>query len=1023
MLDRKELILLKVAALLHDPPHKAWIVLGRYRAGKAPEESGDREHGLKAHEREALRLAGEILEDTPLRDAVNLIFNDVVRRADRLASSIDRVLHSSLDSDEIWGTVDLVNMFDPEHGRIRNEGKVPDRKAVEAYVRELRDALRETMKSKDYVTAYHALYALMEALWFKNVGLVGPADTRVPTHTIFDHLYATATAVNIVSDEAQGPYGGFLVLLDIAGIQSFISKARKASDYWAGSWLISAISWYLVREVIEKIGPDCLIMPTARINPFYLTWLLGKVRESYGRLARIIEDTFKNLVRYGWPRDPVIPGSLVLALPGNTLQILGATAGRSINPEEGLREYFLRRYINAWREVISAVKEGLGGDVDRALALIEDVPPMMLRVKVVKFSDVYDELLSKIGRHAEALLYHHALTKLFSKKLSETITVEPGAFLSWDEAIGKDRNYRLCSMCGKLPSVTTEELPKELKEKLLIKVEGGREERLCPYCLIKRAIRYYDGRKGVLGRVVERLVGQGVEIREGGEVVFPSVSDIATVWAKLELLRMINEVRNTEVIRALLNEIIRLLSGKQEVSNAGMPWRRGLRLPKVEEPENIGGVPAILRSMLSSIKRKWGDADPRYLLALLLVMEDAENLILGRESMLDKAVNNLGSELLSKRMSKVSKSLKRYYVILKADADSMGEVLSGRKALISYRGDWRKERESALSLYYETVLGDRVLSMYPRVKDIVRGSVKKLNEVLKEYEKRFNLKEDHRIFIPVSLSYHSCASRALMITALRDVRAVEEYGTVIYAGGDDLLAIIPAVVGVYGDNKVRPTLIDVVIRTRSAFWADTEDGFLRGAGISPALRATGRSYSLMISHYRDPMGALIEQAEEGLKRAKSAVVKSVSSKKGSDKEGVRRKDSTCIGYGRGSPKYVVIPNGTGKGSCNVLRTLEELFTMIKRGILSEGVPNDIEAWESIIKELLLRNHTAKKAVSALKYILDRNSRPPLREKVERFAEDFIQGLKDLTITVEGGAETWVPLALFRALKLMQGGDR
>ncbi len=1011
MLSGRDLMLLKVAALLHDPPHKAWIVLNKYRVSESLEEGQDIGHELKAHEREARRLATKILEGTPLEGAVGLMFEDIVKQADRLASSIDRVLHSSEESGgrRPWGTVDVANMFDPnpKHGRIKNEGKVPNKDAVSEYAKKLNDVLRETVKNNDYVTAYHALYALMEAQWFKEVSLVGPADTRIPNHTIFDHLYATATAVNIVASKARGkPYGGFLILLDITGIQSFISKARKASDYWAGSWLISAIAWYLVREVIEKIGPDCLVMPTARANPFYLTWLLGRAKvRGYSKLAKTLENTFNKLVKYGWPRDPVIPGTLVLILPGNALQILGTAVNDDVR--EAVREYFLNRYVEVWREVVDAVKEGLGKDVSDALALIEDTPPTLLRVNVVDFSEVHDELLRKIREYADAFLYHHALTKLFSKKLSEIISVEPGSFLDWEKVIGSSGNYELCSVCGKLPAVTeklAEKLSGEIKDKLLIKRKGGREEKLCPYCLVKRAIRYYGSGGGVLNRVVERLVGQGVKVREGSEVVFPSTSDVAALWAKLELLRVVNRVRDTRVVNDLLNEVIKLLSRKP---------------PSIKDLDRIEGIPTALRDELSRIKECWGDEDPRYLLALLLVMEDAEDLMLSSENILGKVVKSIGSNLLSEYLRKVEGSIRKYYVILKADADNMGEILSGRKALVDHEGDWRERREEVLAKYYEEVLGEEVLREHPESGDAVWDSAKRLNLVLEKYEKLFNIRGNRKVFMPVSLSYHSCASRALMMTALKDIEIVGRYGSVIYAGGDDLLALVPTVARVCGSGEVTLTLLDAVISTREAFWASTKDGFLRGAGVSPALRAAGRSYSLMIAHYKDPMGVLIEQAEEGLGKAKDAELKKLNG------DEVGKKDSTCIMYGRGSPQYVVIPNRVGGERYSTLRALGELFTMVKGGVISEGTPRDVESWEEAILGVLrgYRNNSVEKAINVLRYVLKRNSRHTSWKRIEGFISDYIQELKDFTVTGEEEPEAWVPLTLFKALKLVQGGDR
>jgi CRISPR-associated protein Cmr2 len=113
-------------------------------------------------------------------------------------------------------------------------------------------------------------------MWL-NKGLpVSPADTRVPTHTIFDHLYAATSILNIAVEDKPS---GYLALLDIPGIQSFVGSARKAGDFWAGSWILSRVSWKTAQKLIEKYGPDVLITPSPRLNPYLVQHLVETLKD------------------------------------------------------------------------------------------------------------------------------------------------------------------------------------------------------------------------------------------------------------------------------------------------------------------------------------------------------------------------------------------------------------------------------------------------------------------------------------------------------------------------------------------------------------------------------------------------------------------------------------------------------------------------------------------------------------------------------------------------------------------------
>lgn len=89
-----------------------------------------------------------------------------------------------------------------------------------------------------------------------------PADTRIPDHSIWDHLdLVSAFAGAFAADPGGMPA---LLALSIGPVQSFIAAARKTEDLWAGSHLLSRLAWEVMRPICERFGPDAILFPRLR---------------------------------------------------------------------------------------------------------------------------------------------------------------------------------------------------------------------------------------------------------------------------------------------------------------------------------------------------------------------------------------------------------------------------------------------------------------------------------------------------------------------------------------------------------------------------------------------------------------------------------------------------------------------------------------------------------------------------------------------------------------------------------------
>ncbi|MCX7753601.1 MAG: type III-B CRISPR-associated protein Cas10/Cmr2, partial [Blastocatellia bacterium] len=102
-----------------------------------------------------------------------------------------------------------------------------------------------------------------------------PADTRVPDHSIWDHLdLASAFAGAFAADPEGEPA---LLVFAIGPVQPFIAAARKMEDLWAGSHLLSRLAWEAMRPLCEELGPDAVLFPRLRGIAQVDVWLRDRM--------------------------------------------------------------------------------------------------------------------------------------------------------------------------------------------------------------------------------------------------------------------------------------------------------------------------------------------------------------------------------------------------------------------------------------------------------------------------------------------------------------------------------------------------------------------------------------------------------------------------------------------------------------------------------------------------------------------------------------------------------------------------
>ncbi len=145
-----------------------------------------------------------------------------------------------------------------------------------------------------------------------------PADTRIPDHSIWQHLDTTA-AMHVAYGGRQAP--AFLSF-SVGPVQSFIASARSVRDLWSGSMILSWLVMQAMVPILEQCGPAAIVYPGIRGNPLLDLWLRrrGALRERVtvpSRAARKI---------------PCLPNRFLALVPGTEASALAEqieSAGRA----------------------------------------------------------------------------------------------------------------------------------------------------------------------------------------------------------------------------------------------------------------------------------------------------------------------------------------------------------------------------------------------------------------------------------------------------------------------------------------------------------------------------------------------------------------------------------------------------------------------------------------------------------------------------------------------------------------------
>ncbi|SHK76395.1 CRISPR-associated protein, Cmr2 family [Rhodothermus profundi] len=523
------------------------------------------------------------------------------------------------------------------------------------------------------------------------------------------------------------PEPAFLVF-SIGPVQEFIAAARRTQDLWMGSWLLSYLTWRAIESLAEEYGPDVVVFPSLRGQPLCDHWL----HTTHNLPCRPSE---ADLAR------PTFPNKFVALL-----SIQEAARGAE-KAEKAVRE--------EWKQLSEALYQELS-----VCFPADEQTRQLWEAQIQQHLEVYWVVLPWIGAdnapgkpQAEAVkaTYRALLPPDGSWPFEEIYQVldQSGRYdPNWgtvysllydlaDRAFNARKNLRnfepvceegpKCTLCGQRAALRS-------KQHNARRFWGQTANS-------RRAQRKYDIKPDGKERLcavcaVKRFVQREVLAQKIGlRSSFPSTSEISAATFKAQVLDNLDDTHIKQALQTFFDHVDQI------------------QLPQTVSEDAIPYLQAKARSR-GELAQKLLRLDGEYLFSEAWTPNVLEETIPGITA--EQAQE--GRRCLNQLYEAIDMRPKKYYAVLYMDGDQMGRWLSGTHEKLA----------SFASI------------LHPDVANVLQNDA--------QWQRVLN----QRRFITPAV--HAAISSALASFSLKLVRYVieERYaGRVVYAGGDDVLALLP----------------------------------------------------------------------------------------------------------------------------------------------------------------------------------------------------------------------------------------
>lgn len=666
-----------------------------------------------------------------------------------------------------------------------------------------------------------------------------PADTRIPDHSIWDHLDLTSAFAGAFAADKKGnatDQGGeaALLSLSIGPVQSFITAARKMDDLWAGSHLLSRLAWEAMRPVCEQLGPDAILFPRLRGIPQVDLWLRDQMNLPNELFASC--DWNKG----GTDANPLFSA----ALPNRFVALVPASQAKAIaeSVETAVRKWFQELGEDVVTLLLSTA--GYSGEQENITTPYEQMKAQLQGFPEVHWAAVPFALIHPRNKEKQTDLDITQLSA--SMKPFFTGDGEPGFLDSpaWKilqkEIQWGDNTTFFAPNPGVLyPAVF------DLAERVMAAAKANR-----PFEQTKQEgwrcsltgesewlttdseqLHWNQNYRQRQGTIWTKIADKKPSWAKKGEHL-GGLSAIKRLWPTLFAEQVGDALGNKEIGRFVVSTHTMALAHQLE-KNRGADISGDLKA-RLEQQDRV----ALPRKLAKQIHR--GKIDlvariPGWLEAARDADDDGKSL--------DEAQREIRKLLGTKEET--------YYALIMMDGDRMGAILSGdekTRTTISYRD-----------------------SFHPQVHKGFDEAASR-QKLIQDYGKQAR---------PVSPNRHLAISGALndfSQTVARHVVEEENLGRLIYAGGDDVLAMLPVADLLFTMQRLRHAYSGTVPDDEAVDWSELrgrkklvcKGGFawLNGRLMRMMGEHATASCGAVIAHHQAPLSAVLRELRSAEKRAK-----------------------------------------------------------------------------------------------------------------------------------------------------------
>lgn len=502
---------------------------------------------IKTHEIRAKNYAEKLKVD----------YNGIPHGSDEIASCMERSL---LPRDKIYQDFNEVRhpLCDGKIGiTLSNEEK---KKIFESVERTFEKIANKIKDRDEKFTFFYLWRNLLDEIfeevknenWAKYLPIF-PADTRVPDHSIWEHL-KVASAIKADRVDKILMQNNALFVFTISPVQEFIAQAKKTQDLFIGSFFLSYLTFIGMKAIIDKFGPTSIIYPDLYDQPL-IDWFLEKELQ-----IQVIKSSKEYIY------IPTIPNKFIAILPHSNFDEIRSIA-------EKAKDNILQELKEIWNFILNS-KELRLNEAERDILQkaiqnqMRDFPQIYwvaipwkingLDITIETLKDFFDCELIKgwkefwkfVGENGEYPPNIGLLYQLIYSSLEKSLKARKNIrnFSPSVEEVG-----RKCSVCGERNVLFFRETKNknkfikfnkdavDLTDRIEAKyIRDG--EGLCSICFMKRTLERYL--KNKIGDIFK-------------DIYFPSTAEVAMADFKLRVFKHKNGIEELQMVEDRLRKLFK----------------------------------------------------------------------------------------------------------------------------------------------------------------------------------------------------------------------------------------------------------------------------------------------------------------------------------------------------------------------------------------------------------------------------------------------------------------------------------